>query len=243
LGFLQDLVDRIVEEHRRDGGKDDLLTMLLEARDEETGELMTPRELRDETITLLLAGYETSANALAWTWYLLSQNDAVADKLHASLESALGGQPPTLADLPKLTYARMVVDESLRLYPPAWIIGRRALGDDDLGGHHIPAGSVVAISPYITHRHPRHWERPEEFDPDRFDPRTAASHDPFTYLPFGGGPRRCIGHNLALMEAQLIISTVAQRYRLRLVPGTRVEPERLFVLRPRSGLPMTIRRI
>jgi cytochrome P450 len=155
----------------------------------------------------------------------------------------LGGPPPTVEDLPNLTYARTVLDESLRLYPPAWIMGRRALGDDELGGHHIPAGSVVAISPYITHRHQRYWERPEEFDPDRFDPRTSPPRDPFTYFPFGGGPRLCIGHNLALMEAQLIIGTVAQRYRLQLVPGTQVEPERLFVLRPRNGLPMTIRRV
>jgi cytochrome P450 len=243
IRFLRALVDRMVDEHARGGGKDDLLSMLLEARDEETGEPMTRGELRDETITLLLAGYETSANALAWTWYLLSEHEAIAERLRTSLDSELGGRPPTVEDLPNLTYARTVLDESLRLYPPAWIMGRRALGDDELGGHHIPAGSVVAISPYITHRHQRYWERPEEFDPDRFDPRTSGPRDPFTYFPFGGGPRLCIGHNLALMEAQLIIGTVAQRYRLQLVPGTQVEPERLFVLRPRNGLPMTIRRV
>jgi cytochrome P450 len=242
LRSLEQLVDRIVEEHRREGPKEDLLSMLLEARDEETGDPMTPRELRDETITLLLAGYETTANNLAWTWYLLSQHEEVAEKLRASLKATLRTRPPTVEDLPNLKYARMVLDESLRLYPPAWILGRRALGDDDLGGHHIAAGSVVAISPYITHRHPRLWERPEEFDPERFDPAKTKPRGPFVYFPFGGGPRLCIGHNLALLEAQLILSTVAQRFRLELVPGTMVEPERLFVLRPRSGLPMYIRR-
>jgi cytochrome P450 len=241
--WLEELVDEIVAEHRQGIGANDLLSMLLEARDEDTGEPMSQRELRDETITLLLAGYETSANALAWTWYLLSENEDVAETLRETLHSALGDRLPTLEDLPRLTYARMVLDESLRLYPPAWILGRRALGDDRLGEQPIPAGSVVAMSPYITHRHPRYWERPEEFDPERFAPRAAPSRKPFTYFPFGGGPRLCIGHNLALMEAQLIISTVAQRYRLKLVPGTRVEPERLFVLRPRSGLPMTIQRV
>jgi cytochrome P450 len=220
----------------------DLLDMLREARDEETGEPMTRRELLDQMMTLLLAGYETTANALGWTWFLLAENPGPAAIIRAELASVLAGRLPTVQDLPLLPYNRMVLEESMRLYPPAWILGRRALADDRLGDHVIPAGSVVAISPAVTQRHPKHWEEPDRFDPERFTKERSVGRKPFAYFPFGGGPRLCIGHNFAMLEAQLIIATVAQRYAPRLVPGHVVEPQRLFVLRPRGGLPMTLER-
>jgi cytochrome P450 len=237
---VEGLVERIIEDRQRDPGQaHDLLAMLLEARDEQGGG-MSPVELRDEVITLLVAGYETTANCLAWTWYLLSQNPDPRERLHEELARVLGGRVPSISDLQELPYNRMVLDESLRLFPPAWIVGRRALGEDRLGEHVIPAGSVIALSPYTMHRHPGYWNRPDEFDPDRFTPERSSDRKPFAYFPFGGGPRLCIGHNFALLEAQLIIATVAQRYQLDLAPGHAVEPERIFVLRPRGGLPMTI---
>ena len=201
---------------------------------------MDPGQLLAEIMTLLLAGYETTANSLGWTWYLLSQNPVVLGTLEAELDSVLGGRVPETEDLSALPYTRMVVEESLRLYPPAWILGRRALGPDVLGDQEIAAGSVMAMSPYIVHRLPEYWEDPESFQPERFTRERMAGKHPFAYFPFGGGPRLCIGHNFAMLEGQLVIATVAQRYRFRLIPGHPVAPERLFVLRPRGGLPMTI---
>lgn len=242
--FVNRLVYGFISE-RRAGGEpgDDLLGMLIEARDAETGEPLSDRQVRDQVLTLLLAGYETTANSLAWTWYLLAQNPGPAATMRRELHAVLGGRPASMEDLKLLTYTRHVLEESMRLYPPAWILGRRALGEDQLGEHVIPAGSVIALSPYTMHRHPGHWERPEEFDPDRFRPENTAGRKPFAYFPFGGGPRLCIGHNFAMIEAQLIVATVAQRFELEVAPGHRVEPERLFVLRPRGGLPMTVRRL
>jgi len=239
--FVEDVLTEIIED--RLGGSEpspDLLDMLMEARDDETGEPMTRRELLDQMLTLLLAGYETTANALGWTWYLLSQNPGPDAALRAELGAVLGGRVPTVADLPLLPYNRMALEESMRLYPPAWILGRRALADDRLGEHLIPAGSVVAISPAVTHRLSQHWEDPDRFDPERFTKERSTGRKPFAYFPFGGGPRLCIGHNFAMLEAQLIMATVAQRYRPRMVAGSIVEPQRLFVLRPRGGLPMTL---
>jgi cytochrome P450 len=155
----------------------------------------------------------------------------------------LGGRRPTVDDLARLSYTRMTVEESLRLYPPACVFSRKAIADDELRGYAIPAGSMIVLSPYATHRHPAVWERPEEFDPERFTPERSAGRPHFAYFPFGGGPRLCIGSNFAMMEAQLILATVAQRYRLRLVPGLPVEPQFLVTLRPRYGMPMTLHRI
>jgi cytochrome P450 len=237
---LDGLVASIVDERLRSPSDSiDLLAMLLEARDE-AGEGMPPRQLLDEIITLLLAGYETTANSLGWTWYLLSQNPDERARMEHELQAVLGGRVPTTEDLALLPQTRRVLEESLRLYPPAWILGRRALGPDRLGDVEVPAGSVVAMSPYIVHRLPEYWPRPDAFDPGRFLHERMPGKHPFAYFPFGGGPRLCIGHNFAMLEAHLIVATAAQRYRLELVPGRRVEPERLFVLRPRGGLPMTI---
>jgi cytochrome P450 len=237
------LVDGLIEARRRsEHEQHDLLTMLMDARDEDTGEPMSDLQLRNEVVTLILAGYDTTANSLSWTWYLLSQHPDVMANVRAELAAVLGGREPRFKDLGALSYTRRTLDESLRLYPPAWIMGRRALGDDRLGEVDIPAGSVLALSPYITHRNPAYWEDPERFDPDRMKETKASLRKPFAYFPFGGGPRLCIGHNMAMLEAQLIIGTIAQRFELRLIEGHQVVPERLFVLRPRGGLPMTIHR-
>jgi cytochrome P450 len=238
------LVEGMVEARRRNPrGEHDLLTMLMDARDEDTGEPLTDLQLRNEVVTLILAGYETTANSVSWTWYLLSQDPEALAKVHAEVAAVLGGRVPQFRDLASLSYTRRTLDESLRLYPPAWILGRRALGEDHLGDVTVPEGSVLALSPYITHRNPAYWEDPERFDPDRMREGKASLRKPFAYFPFGGGPRLCIGHNMAMLEAQLIIGTIAQRFDLRLVEGHAVVPERLFVLRPKGGLPMTIHRL
>jgi cytochrome P450 len=216
--------------------------MLLEARDEETGEGMNDEQLRDQVVTLLVAGFETTANALNWTWYLLSENPEAMGTLQGEVGTALSAGMPGERTLPLLPWTRMVVEEALRLYPPAWILGRRAISDDRLGNRPLPAGSVVAISPYVLHRHPAFWEKPDMFEPSRFTPERIAARHRFSYIPFGAGPRLCIGHNLAMMEAQLAVATLARDFSPRLVPGVDVVPERRFTLRPKGGLPMTIHR-
>ena len=226
---------------RRQGNSDpdDLLSMLLNARDEETGEGMSDRQLRDEVMTIFLAGHETTAIALGWTWYLLSCHPAVRERLHGEVDTVLGGQPPQVADLPRLGYVEQVVKESMRLYPPAWVISRCADQDDVIGGHRIPAGSIVLVSPYVTHRHPGFWEHPDTFDPDRFETAREAGRPPFVYFPFGGGPRLCIGNSFAMMELVLVVSSIAQRCRLDLVPGEVVGTRPLITLR--SATPITMR--
>ncbi len=224
----------------RDAREGDLLAMLLAARDEETGEGMSDRQLRDEVMTIVLAGHETTANALAWTWYLLSQHPEAEEHLRAEVATALSGRTPGIEDLAALSYTRMVIEEAMRLYPPAWAVGRTALVDDEIGGYRIPAGKTVVLSPYVTQRLPQFWDDPERFAPERFRPERVAARPRFAYFPFGGGPRLCIGNGFAMLEAQLIVAMVAGRYRLRLVPGQRVEPEPMVTLRPRGGLPMTL---
>jgi cytochrome P450 len=241
---LDQVVHGIIAQHRQQNtDTGDLLSMLLVVRDEETGQGMNDQQVHDEVMTLLLAGHETVSIALTWTWYLLSQHPAVERRLHTELDEVLAGQTPRVDHLVKLSYTRMVIEEALRLYPPAWIFGRKALADDEIGGYFIPANSMIVLSPYVTHRHPAFWEDPEVFDPERFAPERSASRPHYAYFPFGGGPRLCIGSNFALMEMQLILATIAQRHKLRLVPGRPVEPEALLSLRPRYGLPMTLHRI
>lgn len=240
---LIDVGTRVIARRRQQlVDKGDLLSMLLLARDEETGQGMDDRQLNAEVLALLLAGHETTALALTWTWYLLDTHPEVEQRLYASLTSVLGGRVPTVDDLPHLPYLRMVLDEALRLYPPAWSFLRHAVAADTLGGYRIPKGAMVLISPYTTHRHPAFWEQPEVFDPERFLPDRLASRPRFAYLPFGGGPRQCIGTAFALTEAQLVLATVAQRYRLRMVPGHLVEPEPVITLRLRHGLRMRLER-
>ncbi len=245
LRTLDRAVYRIIGERRRGGGGgEDLLALLMDARDEETGAAMNDKQLRDEVITLFVAGHETTANALSWTFYLLARHPEAERRLAEELDGALGPNgerwAPTVADLPRLPYARMVVDETMRLYPPVWITNRQALADDGILGHRIPAGAIVMVSPYVLHRHPDFWERPEEFDPDRFSPENSAGRPRYAYFPFGGGPRQCIGKSMAVVEAHLVLTTVMQRYRLRLAADQPVEPQPLATLRPRGGLPMTV---
>ncbi|HET8662414.1 MAG TPA: cytochrome P450 [Micromonosporaceae bacterium] len=240
VGELDGIIFRILNERRRHGTEaNDLLSMLMAARDEETGEGMPDRQMRDEVATLLLGGYETTSNLLSWTWYELSRHPEVEARLHAEVDRVLGGRLPTVADAAQLGYARMVLDETLRLYPVPWL-ERRAAKADTVGGYEVPAGSLVYISPYLTHRHPGFWKDPERFDPERFTPERQDARPRFAYFPFGGGPRMCIGNGLALLEAQLTLATIAQRYRLRPVPGHPVEAKMQITTAPRYGIRMTI---
>jgi cytochrome P450 len=218
----------------------DLLSMLLSARDEETGEAMTDEQVRVEVMTFLLAGQETTSLALTWTWYVLSQHAWVQRRLEEEVDAVLGERRPEYTDLEKLRFTRMVIEEAMRLYPPAWGFSRQAMADDRLGDFHLPRGWLVFVIPYVLHRLPTFWQNPEAFDPQRFAPEQSAQRPKFVYLPFGAGPRQCIGNHFAMMEAQLVVATLAQRYRLRLVPGHRVEPWPLITLRPRFGMPMYI---
>lgn len=234
-GVVYDTIAR-----RRAEGEDrgDVLSILLAARDD-AGAPMSETQIRDEMVTLIVAGHETIASALTWTWYLLSLNPGVRRHLEAELEQVLGGRLPGVDDLHELPYTRAVFDEALRLYPPAWLITRRALADDIIGGQTIPAGAIIIISPYVMHRHPGYWANPAGFDPAHFEPEASSQRPRFAYIPFGGGPRLCIGDNFALMEGPLILATVAQRYRLNLVPSHPVKMDALVTLRPRHGLLMT----
>ncbi len=237
-GNLDAIVFRIIEERRRSGEVgDDLLSLLLHATDPETGERMSDTQLRDEVMTIFLAGHETTANALSWAWVQLSRHPEVAQRLTAELETVLAGRTPTLEDIPALVYTRQVLDEVMRLYPPAWTIARSPTEDDTLGGYFIPKGSLVFVSPWVVQRHPGLFPNPEGFDPDRFAPGTKLPHR-FAYFPFGGGPRLCIGRTFALVEATLLLATLAQRHRFDLVPGHTVLPESAVTLRPGGGVQM-----
>lgn len=238
--------DRVVYgmiEERRSGAKKnacDLLALLMEARDEETGEGMSDKQLRDEAFTIMVAGNDTTALALSWTWYLLARHADVEQKIHAELAAVLSGRTPTFEDLPNLKYTAMVIQEALRLYPPAWILGRTAIDEDEIGGFSIPAKSEIMLHTYMTHRHTDFWDEPEKFDPERFLPERSAARLRYSYFPFGGGPRQCIGNNFALMEAQLILATLAQKYQLRLVSDQSILPEASVTLRPRGEMLMKL---
>jgi cytochrome P450 len=238
------VIDRLLAERGRGGAAQakDLLARLLAARDEETGGGMTTQEVRDQVVTIFMAGHETTAVALTWTWYLLSQHPAAEAKLHAELAAVLGGRMPRHEDLARLRYTRMVLEESMRLYPPVHVFSRSAVGDDEVLGRRIPAGATILIVPWLLHRNPKLWERPERFDPERFAPEGAASRHRFAYIPFGAGPRICIGATFAMAEAMLVLATIAQRYRLRLKPGFPVEPQGLITLRARHGMQMILER-
>jgi cytochrome P450 len=237
---LDGVVYRMIEDRRRSGeDRGDLLSMLLMARDEEgDGGRMSDVQLRDEVMTLFLAGHETTANALSWTWYLLSQNPQAEARFHEEIDAALAGRRPGFEDLSRLRYTEMVLAESMRLYPPAWGLGRRALRDQVLGGVAIPAEALVLMSPYLVQRDPRFFPEPLRFDPTRFTPEAKAIRPKFAYFPFGGGARQCIGEPFAWMEGVLILATLGQRWRFHLDAGARVEPQALITLRPRRGVKM-----
>ena len=241
---LDAIVLDIIERRRRGAEhRDDLLQMLLEARDPDTGAAMDDKQLRDEVMTIFLAGHETTANALAWTFMLLSRFPAVARALTAEARDVLGDRLATADDLPKLDLARRVLNESMRLYPPVWIIGRSPCEDVEIGSYHVPAGSLVFVSQWVTHRHPRFWEDPEGFDPDRWLPERATSMHRHQFFPFAAGPRMCIGAGFAMMEGQIVLATLARHFRVDLVPGHPIVPEPLITLRPKHGIRATIHRI
>jgi cytochrome P450 len=239
LQTLNVTVDDIIRKHREEGSAHkDLLSMLFSGNQDAQGNF-GDRELRDQIITMLLAGHETTANSIAWTFYLLSRHPWAWQRLRDEVDQVLGGRVPTHEDLPELVWTRMLFEESLRLYPPVWLIPRRAVTSDEVGGYHIPAGSDVLISPYVLHRHPKYWERPDVFAPERFSAEQLEKRHRYLYLPFGAGPRACVASSFASMEALLILVMVTQRYRLELVPGFAVVPEPLLTLRFRHGLSMT----
>jgi cytochrome P450 len=238
--LLDSTIYSLVRE-RRASGRDtgDLLSMLLFAHDEEKdGAGMTDEQVRDEALTLFLAGHETTANALTWTWYLLSQHPQVEQRLHAELDAVLQGRAPELADVPQLRYAEMILAEALRLYPPAWAIGRMAKQPFSLGDVEIPANSICILSPYLMHRDARWFPDPEKFDPERWTPEAREARPKFAYYPFGGGARVCIGERFAWMEGVIVMAAIAQKWRLRLMPGQLAEPLPLITLRVKNGLRM-----
>ena len=234
---LDDVVFKIIDARRKGQSTGaDLLQMLMEARDEETGAGMTDRQLRDEVMTLFLAGHETTANALAWTVWLVAQHPEVEAKLRAEVAQVLGGRVPEAQDLPKLRYVSQVLDESMRLYPPAWITARQCVEADELLGYHVPQGTIVAVCPYTVHRNPRLWPDPDRFDPERFSPEQAQARPRHAYFPFGAGQRMCIGNNFALMEGALILAMISQRFSAALEEGHPVVPLPRVTLRPQHGI-------
>lgn len=240
---LDATIYRMIEERRLSGeDRGDLLSMLLGARDEEAdGTGMTDKQVRDEALTIFLAGHETTANALTWTWYLLSEHPEVEAKLHAEIDSVLEQKRlPTLEDMPQLRYTEMVLAESMRLYPPAWAIGRLSINEHEIGGYVIPPRALVLVSPYVMHRDARFFPEPERFDPERWTPEARESRPQFSYFPFGGGARRCIGEGFARMEGILLIATLAQHWRLRHVPDHPVALHAAITLRPKHGMLMKL---
>jgi cytochrome P450 len=239
---LDAIIYRLIEERRRSGeDRGDLLSMLLLAQDTEgDGGAMTDEQLRDEVMTIFLAGHETTANALTWTWYLLSQNEGVEVKLHEEIDRVLAGRLPTFAYVAQLKYTEMVLAESMRLYPPAWATGRLAIADTEIAGYAVPRRSLVLMSQYVMHRDPRYFPEPLSFDPERWTTQSRESRPQFSYFPFGGGPRRCIGEGFAWMEGVLLIAALAQQWRMRLVPNHPVALKPVITLRPKHGMRMTV---
>jgi cytochrome P450 len=234
--YLDTLIYGLIDERRATGGATgDVLSMLVSAQTED-GSPLSPRQIHDEALTLLLAGHETTALALSWTWYLLAHHPDVDAAMQAELQTVLGGRLPTVEDLPQLQYTRMVFTEALRLYPPAWLMTRRAREVVVIGDYRFPPGTFFLLSPYLTHRDPRFFPDPETFAPTRWAAPPATGPARYAYLPFGGGPRQCLGEGFAWMEGLLVLTTLAQTWRMQLVPGPPVEPWGLVTLRPKQGI-------
>lgn len=234
---FRQIILKIIQQRRESNEtQDDLLQMLLDARYEDTDEGMTDQQLFEECAIIFVAGHETSANALAWTWYLLAQHPDIVQKTRIELNTVLENRKPTFEDLPKLEYLTQVIEESMRLYPPAWITDRVAAEDDEWNGIPIPKGTVVVTYFYGSHHSSDLWEEPERFNPDRFSKENKKLHTPFAYSPFGGGPRLCIGNNFAIMEMQLVLATLLRRYDFELIPNQKVESQPLITLRPKNGI-------
>lgn len=237
---IDQVMFHLIDERRRAAGRPgDLLDMLMEGCD--PSDPQDRALLRDQLLSFLIAGHETTAVALTWTWHLLAGHPGVAARLHAEVDRVLGGRTPAFADLPHLRYTRMVFEEAMRLYPPVWTISREAIADDRIDGLTIPAGTTVMLCPYAVHRNPRLWPAPETFDPERFSDRAVAARPRYAYFPFGGGPRNCLGKRFGLMEGQIILAMVAQRFRVAAAPGQTAEPEPAITLRPRYGLKVILR--
>jgi cytochrome P450 len=238
---LDDLVYRIIAERKRSGELgDDLLGMLMAATDETGNERMDDKQLRDEVLTLVLAGHETTANLLAFTFHMLSLHPEWDRRVAEEARAVLGDREPTFEDMPKLKIARLVLEETMRLYPPVWTFERQALADDVVLGYALPKDAIVGISPYALHRNPKLWDNPEGFDPERFLPERSEGRSKYAYLPFGGGPRTCIGNNFAMTEALIILSMVAREHRLTRAPGHRLVLDPAVTLRPKEGIAVTI---
>jgi cytochrome P450 len=237
--IVQALVDERVANPRSDS--DDVLSRLIESTSQETDPGVAAKRMRDELITLLLAGHETTASTIGWTLYLVDQHPEVWSRLHDEAVSVLGDRQPVYEDLHHFRYTTMVLNEVMRLYPPVWILTRKAVGVDEVGGYHVPAGSDVLICPYTLHRHPDYWEEPERFDPERFDPDLTTNRPRYAYIPFGAGPRFCVGNHLGLMEATFVVAMLARDLRLTRIPGHTVTPEPMLSLRLGGGLPVNVR--
>ncbi|PZF93705.1 cytochrome P450 [Micromonospora deserti] len=239
---LQRVVDALVAERlaRGEVGDDALSRLIVSTRAESDPRLGRLR-MRDELVTLLLAGHETTASTLGWTFHLLDRHPEVWERVRAEAMQVLGDRMPVHEDLGRLRYTAMVINEAMRLYPPVWMLSRRSQGPDEIGGYHVPAGSDVLICPYTLHRHPDFWADPDRFDPDRFDPARSGSRPRYAYVPFGAGPRFCVGNHLGLMEATFVTAMVVRELRLTADPAHRVVPEPMLSLRIRGGLPMRVR--
>lgn len=242
---LDEIMFRLIRDRRTGEDRTDVVSMLLAAGDDEgpeAGGAITEQQIRDETTTLFLAGHETTALALTWALYLLSQNEGAEAQLQAEVDRVLGDRLPVSSDLPHLEFTRRVVSESLRLYPPAWTMGRKVAADLLVGGYVVPAGSTVLLSQYVIHHDPRWYPEPYRFDPDRWEPTAVATRPKHSFFPFGAGPRMCIGEDFAWMEGILVLATIARRWRFRLVPGQRIELAPRITLRPKQGVRMRVER-
>jgi cytochrome P450 len=237
---LQRIVDRLVDERVGRAPGDDALSRLIASTSQEPDPRTGRQRMRDELVTLLLAGHETTASTLGWTFHLIDRHPEVGAALRAEATEVLGDRMPVHEDLHRLRYTAMVIEEVMRLYPPVWMLSRLAQAPDEVGGYHVPAGVDVLICPYTLHRHPEFWDHPDRFDPERFDPARAPDRPRYAYIPFGAGPRFCVGNNLGLMEATFVVAMVTRELRLTAVPGYRVVPEPMLSLRVRGGLPMTV---
>lgn len=244
LAVFDALIFRMIAARRASGApKQDLLSLLMAAQDDVTGERMSDRQIRDQVLTFLLGGHETTGSVLSWTFYLLSLHPEIEVRLRAHIQQVLGDRDPTAEDVPRLDYVAQVIQESMRLYPSAWVLERGVVAEDTLAGYRVPAGATVAVCPYTLHRHPDFWDDPEVFDPDRFAAPRVRERSRYVYLPFGTGPRVCIGNTFAMMEMAIIVAMVVREYRLELWPGQKIELEPLVSLRPKGGLRMVPRPI
>jgi cytochrome P450 len=242
VSTINEIVREIVRERLRDQtDHGDLLSMLVQARDEETGQRMTEEELRAEVVNFLLAGYETTATALTWTWYLLASHAEVRERVREEIRAVVGDRPPSVADAPQLNFIRAVIHESMRLYPPVWIMPRQVVANDEIRGFRIPKRSTVFLCPYVTHRHPDFWDKPEVFDPDRFTAERSAARFKEAYFPFLSGPHQCIGNEFAMLEMQLVIARVLQEFDVTIRPGQDIKPKATLGLWPASAIWLAVK--